>query len=738
MAPKPPISEATAPPDNIKKMLDETAPETKPVDVGPAYRMLGSERVPVGKATGKKWRGCIDSAKTFRKRFEEAWTEAIKYFNHDQLSHRQSKDGQSGNTYYARRRNENWSETENLVFANVKAVTPAIYAKNPKLEITMPSGQNEHIGRIIERLVDVVAGQSYAPGVKLKTKMTQAVVHAQLTNLAWIETYWTPREMSSEQAVQDLAQLGKDLAEAKTPSEIRTAEGKLMALEEKIDGLNPAGPGVRFHPSTRVYADPDAASPDFSDANWLAIEEMYPTPYLNAMYGEKPDPDGRVKSVYQPTHVLMGDAKTSSDAEDLNNFKMFDTQSDGTTYGYKTGEAYKAAQRTKCWRIFDKVARRIYLFADNDWDWPIWVWNDPYMHPNFWMLRPLSFHTPAMGAMTKGEVTYYLDQQDAVNEIVDEERRARFQVKNKVFYDKQRIDREDVDQFLKGPDKQAMGVNVPEGGTLKDVIFTLAPPSLEFPMLFNADGKRAAIDRISGTGIILRNEEFKTNTTNQAIQKYESTTQTRLDEKLDAIEDCMGEVYFDLAFVCLRFMPKEMVVNLIGPELGDQWVNMQADEIRKLSMRCVGGSTQKPTSTAKKKEAAAVVQALGQFAGADAGGVVLEIALRLLSNAFDEIEMRPEDWDRLRQMAAQASAGSAGPSGEAASTGGPPQAGAPPPAADALQKVAGLIDGLPPQAKEALGKILARGMPVMQAVPALMKELTATAASPEAGVIPHG
>lgn len=703
-------------PDNIKRMLDKEAPAEKVDSNAPIYRIMPDTRIPVSKHFGKLWKGRVDSTKRYRQFFEEAWDEADKYYNNNQLSHRNSKDGASGNTYYARRRNEQWSETENIVFSNIKSLVPAIYAKNPRPEITILNDDFKELGPIVEKVVYTLSQMDHAPGINLKPIAKQTVVHALLTNCAWVESGWTFKEMSSQFAIEEINRIGKELEKAKGENEIRELEGQLMALEGSIDMLSPEGPFTKNHPAKRVLVDCDASMPDFSDARWMAIYEVYPTDYLNAVYGKKKG--DQYMSVYKPTHVLMAKNAGSKD-EDLDSFKLFDTNADAQSYGYASPEAYRKAWRTCCYRIWDKTLRRVYLFAENDWDWPVWVWNDPYQLPRFFPLRSLAFHTASQGAYALGEVTYYLDQQDAINEIVDEERRARMLVKNKIFYDLNKMSRDDMDTFLKGPDRLAMGIDVPDGKTAKDVIFAIAPPSLEFPQLFNKSEKLASIDRISGVGIILRNEEFKTNTTNQAIAKYESSTQTRLDERLDAVEDFIGGVYWDVAFLCMRFMKKQQVAEIIGFATAEKWQeHLSPQQITtSFNMRCVGGSTLKPTSMSKKREIVEMMQALGQFAGAVKGSTIVEIALRLMTSAFETIEITQQDIDRLRQEAAMTlGAGSSGEGAETANASTPNAEGEGAlPAEAVLVEVARFIDGLPPNAKMALGTLTARGVPAIEA-----------------------
>jgi hypothetical protein len=62
----------------------------------------------------------------------------------------------------------------------------------------------------------------------------------------------------------------------------------------------------------------------------------------------------------------------------------------------------------------------------------------------------------------------------------------------------------------------------------------------------------------------------------------------------------------------------------------------------------VAGSMEKPNSAFKKKEALEVGQVLGQFAQA-APGAVLRVLLRLYSQAFTDVIIKPEDWAALDQ-----------------------------------------------------------------------------------------
>jgi hypothetical protein len=706
-------------PAPIERALDAEAP-IAPVDAGePMYRIDPNSKVPVSKQHGKLWKGRIASARSARKVHEEAWDESIRYYNNNQLDHREGRDGMSGNRYYAKRRNTKWSETENIVYANVRAMMPALYAKNPQAEFTTPNEDMKEFVQQIEDVVNALASRRTTPGLNLKVHAKQAVLAAELCNLGWIECGYTLREQSILAAQDDIVRLSNELVAAKDTKAIREAEGALLALEEELDVLTPPGPFVKYRTPQDVLVDADASLPDHSDAKWMAVREIYPTTYLNARYGKKGDNE-QVMSLYEPTHVLLGNAAND---DDIKNFKLFETEAAAHQYGYDNKAQLDKAQRTMCWRIWDRVTRRVYLYADNRWDWPIWAENDPYLLPGFFPLTPFVFNTTVVGALAHSNVTYYLDQQDAINEIHDEYRRARQDVRENVLYNN-KFNRDSVQSWLTGSGPHAVGVDVPDGSSIREMILEKPNSMLKAMQLFDLQRPFQSIDRVSGVSDVMRNVQFKTNTTNKAIENYNSGTALRLDEKIDAIEDALGAVLYNIGYLCAQFMEADAVKALIGAERSEDWQPRTPMELRDMfQCQTVGGSTQKPTSAGKKAQALEMSEILGKLAQF-APSVVIETILTILEDAFDELNLPADAFERMREEVVVAmqrgnstqGAGNTSPEGEDV-TGA---AIAAPGGGTDLEQLAAMIDALPSQAKLALGEILAKGVPVAEAVPEVL------------------
>lgn len=677
----------------------------------PSYQRVGDTKIPVSKAAGKVWRSRKDQAvkKRSSKGIDAAWDEALRYYNNDQLSHRGATSGKaSGNRGASRRLNDQWSETENIVFANTSSLVPGLYAKNPKGEFTATDEKDEDLATVVEELVNALGEKKAAPGVNLKIKAKRAVVMAALTNSAYLEVGYTFKAQSNEQALLDVQKLSDELEKAKDVKEIIEVEGKLAALESKIDILQPQGPFVKFRRPHQVIKDPDAD--ELVDCSWMMVYDFIPTAALRAEYGQK-DESGKWKSIYQPTHVLNVGVDESDAMNDPEQSFSLVAEDETSLNGYDDTDCFNKAQRTKVWYVWDKTTRRVLMFNDKDWSWPIWVWDDPYNLDTFFPFFELSFYTAPEGGDAKGEVTYYLDQQDAINEINDEMRRARQWARRNILFNKNLISKNDVDAYLAGDKDHAVGVDLPEGVKMQDVVFSMTPPSMQFIQLFDIAPKLQAIDRISSIQDFMRGAQFKTNTTNKAIANYESTAQSRMDEKIDAVEDMLGDVFWAIAQMCLQNMEAPEVAAIIGEQRAALWKKMTYQEIRgSFNVRVVGGSSIKPTGQQKKREALEVGQILGQFSSASPA--VIMILMKVFERAFDEVALTDQEWSFLMQSVEQQlqrgnNAPGAGPEGGV--PGGEGGNGL-------IEQVAQVVDQLPPQAKEALGKALAQGVPVKEAL----------------------
>jgi hypothetical protein len=712
-------------PEDVDANIDASLGDDKPVRRRkrrePTYRVVGDSKIPVSKATGKMWKSRVSQAKSHTEDVREAWSEAIRYFENDQLEHRVRQQFASGNTLGNQKLNSNITETENVVFANVTTMVPALYARNPEAEFTSNVESKKRLATITERLVNVLGGRKAAPGINLKPKAKRSVVTCLLTNRAWIKIGWTAKQESSEQALEDLAKLAKQLEKAKDTKKIIEVEGKIQALEESIDILQPSGPFANVKSPFEIHVDPSAKEIDLSDANWLIEEDILPTEFILAKYAKRKGKSNEFRSIYAPTHIMkvsLGE-QNDEDNNSADNFSIFEEGKDtAKSFGFNDEIAFEKAKMTKVFKVYDKVTRRVLMFNSKDWTWPIWVWDDPDRLDTFYPFYPLTFFESPNGPLTKGEVSYYLDQQDAINEITDETRRARRWGRRNIFYNSNVLSQEDATIVLNGDDGTARGLNVPIETKLSEVIGSIPPPSIQFDQLFNKEDYYRAIDRISSVGTVLRGEQFKTNTNKAAVQANSQAANMRIDEKGDQIEDWIGAIYWGVAQLCLQNMPVEQVVELVGEEAQEVWENLSPEEISSLSLIVLGGSTKKPTSAAKKEEALEFGQVLGQFVNA-APGPVLKVMLQVMEKAFDEVTMREEDWTELISSIEQQAGGEQGQGQQA--QGGNGQAG-PNIASASPEQLQQILAQLPPEVKQQVQSAIQSGVSPEKALQSAMQQ----------------
>jgi len=692
--------------------------EEAPQKFMPSYRVIGDSKIPVAKSMGKLWKSRRDQARTKLKEngILDAWKECIDYYNNDQATE-SSVLGSPNVSRMARKgtgQGDDHIETENIVFANVTALVPATYAKNPDIEVTPNDKQDEatnYISTCCERLINTLFHKKQSPGVNLKPKVRKAVIMTTLTNVSYIEIGWTDKETSSEATLQEIARLSKELEKAKDMKKIEEVEGKLMALDQKIDVLEPAGPFVKFRHPKDVLRDPACTSADLTDCRWLMIADLIPTNLLKAVYYQPKEDSNEYESIYAPTHVLKAGGSSAHD-EEVNNFSLLESGSDWQRYGYDDEETFKSSCYTKIWYVWDKVTRRCLMFHDLDWTYPVWVWDDPYKLSRFFPVYCLEFYTDPESDYARSEVMYYLDQQDAINEIHSERRRAIAWARKNIMYDKNSIkDTDAIAAWLDGAEKGgAFGIELPPEKKMADIVFSMPPPSAAFMQIFDVQPYLQAIDRVSSVTNVMRGVEYKTNTTNKAIETYEGQTQTRLDEKIDMIEDFIGDIGVGLLELCVQKMDAQMVGALIEDKCAEIWSQVMPMEPyqfhQKFSLRVVGGSALKPTARSKKEEAMQVGQVLGQF-GKSIPAAML-VLMRVFERAFDEVVITEEDWTMIRQGIEKQIAPEQEEQGD-------PEA--------AVKEIEALVNQLPPQAKMALGKAISQGVPVRTALTAIMQKV---------------
>lgn len=636
-------------PENIDQQINETlgidGDEAQMSEYTPTYRVYGDTKIPVSTAESKLWHTRKQQAIKVMEDVTDSWELAYKYFNSDHIT---VKDDGTFEFKQNSKLKNGKNNTENLVWANNIGLIPALYSQDPSIEITNHKDKDEECNKMatmLERLINVLLKKRTNPGLNIKSKARKGILNALLTNRGILKIGWTFKITGNDKALREIQELGQQLVDAKNVKTIREIEGKIAALEEILNYNTQEGPFVKHVRPFDLLIDPNASDQDGTDAMWIMEREYIPTEYLKAKFGKQSDNKEEIESVYKPGKILPVGNNDFDNDNDGN--ILTDTDTNFEHFGYDNQENYKKSCLTECFWIWDKLKRRVYLYSDACWDYPIWVWEDPYNLEEFYPYYVLNFHENPNNSLCKGETSYYLDQQNAINMINNQLQQMReFGFNHFLFDTNSGADIKDIQRWANG-ERSITGIKLPPNKKFEDILFTGQIPTDKNQQLYDKSDLLRVIDMITGTDATTRSGEYKTNTTNLAIQSYIAGKSMRLDDKRDLIENWLGNVGWGVAQLCLMYMEKEQVDALIGLGNAQYWRTFEPEEIKAtFSLQCVGGSTVKPTSDSKKQQALQIAQVLGQFASATPYVVV--IMLQVLQRAIDEVVVKEEDIELIK------------------------------------------------------------------------------------------
>lgn len=632
----------------IEDMIpDEADRPTKTADkVQPLYQVYEGSRIPVGKAVGPMFKKRLDAAMHAHSITHEVWEEIFKYYN---FHHKKTITTPRGTFRQG-------DGSENVIYSNVNITLPAVYSKNPDISCSTIDGADEPFCQAMQSLINVLLRRPDA--MKAKNKVKRAAGFALLTNFGVLKLDFTKKDDSREFVIRELEKLSGELAKAKKQEDAERIWGEMEALEMSMEVRKPSGFTLGNVLPQNLIIDPNAEQPDGEDAELMMERVWFPTAALNARYTRKKDKesDDRVL-LYKPTHKAMFDGSAERDdglGMVMSELSGSENTTAVTSHTEDERRAYTEMYYTECYFVWDKVFRRVYLFHRDDWAWPLWVWDDPLKTSRFFPYFLISLGFSTGGVVTPGDIAYILDQQDQINDINRQWNRIRRAVFDYIFYDKTKIDGQEVEKFMKAirgettTSQHAFGVD-PGERPVKEAIEVYVPPAMQYEKLFDKQGTYDAVDRLTNTSDAIRGVQFKTNTTEDAVQTYRESMQLSIGSKVDVIEDCMTDICYSVAEIAVQNYDQETVAGYIGETQAAGWQEMDIETFRSTySVEITPGSMEKPTSIFKKKEAIEIVTAVGQFATA-APGATLMIMLKVLSKAFTEINIKQEDWDALAQ-----------------------------------------------------------------------------------------
>lgn len=592
------------------------------------YKMVAGNKIAISKKEGSLWKNRLDVSKSVTKDLRESWSNIINaYKGEDQPSEDDQKK---------RLRMDEQNKTfENLVWANTNGISRETVMKLPHIEITCDNDEDEPISKAYEHIINNYMGQIGNCGLNCKEKLQKADICAQLTNRGIWRLDWVDK-MNTDLIRDEISKLEGELAECKTTEKIKDIEGKLYALNQKLDGSGFDGAQITLIDPRNLYIDPNSQLESGLDADWMIEERMEYEYILKAKYGTQ---DGTVYAGDKSQIGNDGDTEqTKKDNDDDDNYVLGE--------GERTQVKEDRLKTVKTFYVWDKLKKRVYLFQEGMWDYPLWVWNDPLGLKQFFPYYILSYNQSVTDNNMMSEVAYYLPLVNSINKINSQIDKARDRAFNVTLVDRNaRIEEKDLQNMTNGKPGYVQ-INIREGMELSKVVTGMPTPGTESQLLMDKSGLYSMIGKLSSADALTRGEEYKTNTTNGAIQQYTQSKKVIIGIKVDKLISFYLRIAKDILSLCLEKFDMDDLLKFANTQ-DAQLVNERKIDVFGPDLKFTGDDTIEPTSAAKKQEALQLTQLMGQFAGASPA--VVPVVLKMLSRAFNEMVITDQDWDMIMQ-----------------------------------------------------------------------------------------
>lgn len=635
---------AGSPIEQILGMFDTEPVDDEPVDdLEPiALGMATGMSTPVPDSFGKLWKKRIDDALEVYKVEHAKWDALYALYRECGI---ENNDNEVLREYRYHAKN---NTDENILRDNMKATMRSTYMQNPHIEFTAQKPEDTLVDCLSEVSKFMLNKKTY-PGLNMKPKARRWVLHSLLTNHGCMRLDYQAKEGSLQEAQIKLNDIEGRLQKAKSTREIEKLMAELQLLYEQMPLLDPKGVRITNVLPHKVLIDPNCNDLDLDTAWWLVEFFDLDRDFVKKKFFTEDD-EGQIirRANNKPVDSDNVDRETTEDVSE----RVFDTIDNVQT---DEREAVIQKNKVECCYVYDKLTRRIYLFSTEDWSYPLWVFEDDLKLSRFFRHFFLGFSEALEGVVQPGEPSFYVGQIHEINKINRKAKEIRDSAFGALIFNKGAVDEETVKKLinhLRNPDKvEAFGITKDETKKLNEIMEVFVPPAFDYEKLFNTQSLRTVIDRNANVSAVDRGEQFKTNTTNKAVEYYDSQKQQANSIYIENIEDAFESLAWAIAEILVSKYTKEEIVDMVGPDLAEGFTTMSVEEFnRTYRMTVAAGSIEKPTTEFKKKEAISIAQAIGQV-GQATPATTLKIILRMFQTAFSSFLVKKEDFKMLETEA---------------------------------------------------------------------------------------
>jgi hypothetical protein len=627
----------------------EDDPSTKPGygTTDPVEGMMPAEGMSIRftKAQSKFIQRNIEQGKTSYEIIHAKW---------DRIFEEYQKSGNEGNLNLEEDYNLHFDSDadENIIRNNIKTMMRTTYMQNPHVEFTDVTSESK-LGECLEYVLDFLMNKKTWPGMNMRAKIRRWIAHGQMTNFGIIRLDYQPMDGSRQEAVNAIQAIEKKLAKTKKKSEIEDLYAQLEVVHEKLPSLINKGMAVSNVLPNRIIVSKGCTMIDFTDSDFVAEEIDYDRSYIMNKYYIHDEEEG---CYYLRANKKITTGRTPTNDSDDGTTGAVTKQSIVDTVLNSSPKEIRdlnLKDTIRCYMYYDKPLRRHYLFSSEQWEHPLYAWEDDMGLSRYFRHFAIAFGEPIESVIQPGEVSFYIGQVNEINRINREAKRIRDAAFNTIVYNKQAVDGKEVAKLvrhLRNPKQVAsFGVSTDPDKKIAEVLEMLVPPPAQAKELYDTTALRSAVDRAANQSEIDRGQQFKTNTTNQQVQYYAQNKQQTSGVLVDTVEEALEDVTWSMTEILISKYTSEDITALVGEKKAADFVQMSVDEFNQsYRMQIAPGSIEKPTSEFKKQEALAIAQALGQV-GQAAPGTTMTLMVRMLKTAFSGLVVKDEDWEMLTQ-----------------------------------------------------------------------------------------
>ena len=604
------------------------------------FRLLAENAIPIPPTTGERFAEFFEDNLKRMKEFHIRWKAAIEAYNLTG-SYEQTNKGEV--------------PQENFVRIVVESLIDFTYMRNPQGEFTSTDPEGKDLANVVTKAVTALVNKRAFPGLNLKPKLEKQIMFAHLTNLGLLKLEYQSPKGSIEEVLEVLEKTRVKIKEENDPEKAGKLYALLDILQRELEVRRHSGISLRFVSPFAMVVGPEADDYDFSSSQLLMERELIREDFIKAEYMIFNEEDNSYKYRYDQNTLLATTAENknvtaASTAEQILNDllpDMDDLQKQTIAKG-----------KVPCVWVYDRTTRLKYLYIEGNWQTPLWVYEDEMLLSRFFPFFALGFTRPLQSIIQDGEVSRYIAHQHQLNNINVEIAAVRRAAFNTFLYDSSAIDRIEVEKIFKEIDtpsrqKKAIGVKLKDNEKgLDQILVPLKMPFAQFTEIFNKDELLKSLDRASRISDAQKGAEFRTNTTNKAIDTYNEYASNRIEGLTDRIEDNVESVFWSIAELVVSKFDDKAIAKLLNLDDAAKFKPMSVEDFNsRYNLVVASGSTEKPTSMAKKKEASQIIQMLGQF-GTAAPRTVLSVVAKLLRAAFSRSLVTDKDLEMLEKEGA--------------------------------------------------------------------------------------